>query len=146
MPQGAFRTVWFIEKWAIKIPRSPEGLKANQREVAKWRSIGNTIFDYPGGNIRLCPIVFSLPFGFAVVMRRAKLLPPNYFADLKTFTRTQFLFHTVRQNIMDTDYLKASNYGFLDGTLVVLDYAGLDGTENGIMVKVKYDTKDWGRW
>ena len=69
----------------------------------------------------LCPIVWTAPFGFANVMQRAVLL-----------TREDRLHRLATFDFPDWDYMsggpkdpfKESDWGYLDGRLVSLDYAG----------------------
>ncbi len=106
------------------------------------------MFEYKGGDVRLCPIIFHLPFGLLLVMRRAVPLPENHFRDLKTFSRTQLLFKTVRVNITDTDFIKPDTYGFLNNNLVVVDYAGCDTKLEGVTTvkHVEFRADKWGQW
>src|ERR1044071_6840615 len=70
MAYGCTRTVFLIGNYAIKIPSTVEwrlfilGLLGNMQEA---------IFSKTGWP-ELCPVVFSIPGGWLLVMRRAKVL------------------------------------------------------------------------
>lgn len=109
---GTTRTVLLIHRWAIKMPAMSEwrlfllGLLANMQE----RSFGMT------GWPKLCPVVFSIPGGWLVVMRRAEPLSEKQWNHLDVpGWRAE-----VDYSIPVED--KWSSFGVLDGEIVVVDY------------------------
>lgn len=104
---GYSRTVLLLHRWAIKLPRLGAGwrpflwgLLSNMAERDVWHRTRD-----PG----LCPILFSLPGGFGVVMPRATDVgseAPDYLAGLTGYDH------------------KPSSYGRLNGRVVALDYHG----------------------
>jgi hypothetical protein len=110
---GTTRIVFLIGKIAIKIPSITEyrlflhGLLANMQEVTfsktKW--------------IELCPILFHIPFGFLVVMKRATPLTREQF---ETFNIDEF-----RENpdhLLTFVEAKMDSFGIVDGRIVAVDY------------------------
>jgi hypothetical protein len=112
---GTTRTVFRVGRWAIKVPATVEwrlfllGLLANMQET-KFSACG-----WP----ELCPVLFAIPGGFCVVMRRARIL-----TDEEWFKLSDADLH----NLINTaDYtvpaeLKPDSFGWLDGRLVAVDY------------------------
>ena len=102
---GVTRIVLLVNKFAIKLPSFRngwrcflQGILANEQERV-WSA--GLIDD------RLCPVIISSRFGFWLAMRRADEiteLPP----------RENF-------NGLPLDY-KLSNFGLLDGRIVLVDY------------------------
>lgn len=112
LAHGVTRNVVLVGRYAFKFPALSEwrlfllGLLANMQEC---------IFSKTGWP-ELCPVVWSLPGGFLVVMRRAEILTDEQFAttDLESF-------------VSKPDYtipaeLKSDSFGYLDGRLVAVDY------------------------
>lgn len=111
--QGITREVFLIGRYAIKVPRIVYGWKmflcgllANMQE----RTFGST------GWPEICPVVFSLPGGWLVVMRRARLLTDDEWRvfDPKAFCETEE--YTVPAET------KRDSFGVLDGRIVAIDY------------------------
>jgi len=114
MKKGATRWVFFIGKFAFKFPSFSGwkqflwGLLANiqEKEFSKVDVLKN----------KLCPVIFSFPFGFLVVMPKAKILERDEISKehLKTFcTCGEF---------MIPSELKYDSFGYLNGKLVSVDY------------------------
>jgi hypothetical protein len=115
---GTTRTVLLIGCWAVKIPAFTEwrlflqGLLANMQEATFSRA----------GWPQLCPVLWSLPGGWLVVMRRTEPL-----------TREQFLGLDYAEWIKRGEDLptgewvipvenKQDSFGHLDGVIVAVDY------------------------
>jgi hypothetical protein len=111
---GATREVFFVGRWAVKVPKITRGwyqflcgLLANiqERELSKLN------------RRELCPVSFSLPGGWLVVMPKATPLTDQ---QLETFDMLEFL--------MPDDGLalpvepKGNSFGMLDGRIVAVDY------------------------
>jgi hypothetical protein len=114
---GTHRTVYLIGSWAIKVPVFAEwrlflhGLLANMQE----RNFGAL------GCPELCPVIFGMPGGWFIVMRRAEAVSFKRFVEIFP-TRADF------DKWVDTpDYhvpveLKPDSFGILDGKIVAVDY------------------------
>lgn len=109
---GTTRVVFLIGGYAIKVPSLVEyklflcGLLANLQEVR---------FSETGWN-ELCPVVFSIPLGVMVVMKRCDPL-----------TRKQFSALGYDKFIHKEDYQvpvenKLDSFGILGGRIVAVDY------------------------
>ena len=109
---GTTRVVFLINQFAIKIPTIVEfrlflcGLLANMQEVqfskTKWEE--------------LCSVVFYLPFGLMVIMKRATPL-----------TREQYDSFDIDEFREKPNYVvpvenKMDSFGILDGKIVAVDY------------------------
>jgi len=109
---GCTRTVFLIGPWAIKIPSVVEwrlfllGLLANMQERIFSRT------DWP----ELCPVLWSLPGGWLVVMRRAKEL------TREEYDQTDFSQWIIRDDYVIPAEPKMDSFGWLDGKLVAVDY------------------------
>jgi len=110
--RGATRTVILIGKYAIKTPSIFAwrlfllGLLANMQEA---------IFSKTGWP-ELCPVLFSFPGGFLVVMRRARPI-----------SRTHYESISYEQLVAKDHYRvpaenKPDSWGVLDGRIVAVDY------------------------
>lgn len=111
---GVTRLVLLTERWAIKLPRfgygwrfGLKGLLANlqEREFARC------------GWPELCPVRFSLPGGWLVVMPRATMLTDGEWAALD--------FESFRNKL--PEYWvpveeKRDSFGTLNGKIVAIDY------------------------
>lgn len=104
---GATRLVFVGRKLVAKVPRPKDwytflaGLISNINEASIWREMKDE---------RLCPTVFAMPGGWLNIMRRAE---PYTEPTLPTWL--------VLSGI--TFDIDPSNVGWLDGRLVVIDYA-----------------------
>lgn len=109
---GATRAVLLLGRLAMKVPRFAtwrtflNGLLANmqEREFARM------------GWPELCPVLFSLPGGWLVVMRRAQPL-----------TRDEFNEFDTREFIERSDGVipveeKLCSFGWIEGRIVAVDY------------------------
>lgn len=115
---GVTRIVILIWKYAIKIPNFTYsyqhflwGLLGNINEVSTFK---NKVT-----RNRVCPILFHLPLGLMVIMRRVKIL-----------TDEEFLSHRdeleeilkVQEDWVITTELKSNSFGWYNGKIVVTDY------------------------
>lgn len=113
---GCTRTVLSIGNYSFKFPSIIEyrlfllGLLANMQEslFSKYEAIQD----------KLCPVVFSIPGGFLVVMKRATVLTDEEFLelydDLDKFIENDDLWIPMEK--------KSDSFGWLDGKLVSIDY------------------------
>lgn len=103
---GVTRTVWLIGKYALKFPRLSEwrlfllGLLANMQEAL-----------FSGTWPELCPVIWSLPGGFLVVMKRAESISDEDFDNLD---KARFKDLPVE--------MKSDSFGLLNGKVVIVDY------------------------
>ena len=113
MRNGITREVFLTRRYAIKIPRVVYGWKmflcgllANMQErtfaAAGWPE--------------LCPVVFALPGGWLVVMRRAESLTDE---EWRSFDPATFC---ERPNYVVPCEFKQDSFGKLDGRIVAIDY------------------------
>ncbi len=112
---GATRHVILIGRWAIKLPRLNHGWKGflcglmcNMQE-AEFATL-----DDP----RLCPVLGSIPGGWLVVMRRARVMTPAEFARLDW---PHFVAGRPGQTVIPAEH-KADSFGWLDDRVVAIDY------------------------
>jgi len=110
---GATRVVILTRKHAIKLPNFLNGWKlflhgllANMQE----RQFSTT------GWPELCPVVFSTPGGWLVVMRRAR---PMSIEEFHGFDVEGFCDQSEYRVPAES---KASSFGYLEGRIVALDY------------------------
>lgn len=109
---GSTRIVLLIGQYAIKVPTVVEwrlfllGLLANLQEVKFSRT------QWP----KLCPVVFSVPLGILLVMRRATPLSRQEFDDFDfdAFVETDEYVVPVEN--------KLDSFGWLNGRIVAVDY------------------------
>lgn len=110
--RGVTRRVYLIGHLAFKFPITETwqqfllGLLANMQEVKFGRT------SWP----ELCPIVFFIPGGWLVVMRRARELTQAEFDSLDIASWVN------RNSYLVPAELKADSFGWLDGRLVAIDY------------------------
>lgn len=110
---GCTRTVLLIGSWVIKIPSVVEwrlflyGLLANIQE----RRFSKT------GWPELCPVLWALPGGWLIIMRRAEPLTREQFMtfDIDGFREKPGHLITGVENKMDS-------FGWIDGRIVAVDY------------------------
>ena len=108
---GSSRTVILTKNYAFKLPYIGRwknflwGLIANMQEVDF-----NTLNDE-----RLAKVIFHLPAGFLVVMKRAE--------PLKEFNKKFFAGFCSRHKGLELPTeLKKDSFGYIDGKLVAIDY------------------------
>lgn len=111
--QGITREVFLTRRYAIKIPKLIYGwhkflcgLLANMQEAA----FGTT--NWP----ELCPVVFSIPGGWLLVMLRVEMLTD---AEWATFDVRAFCERGDRTIPAE---FKRDSFGRLDGRIVAIDY------------------------
>ena len=111
--QGITREVFLIGRWAFKFPRIVSGwrmflcgLLANMQE----RSFA------AAGWPELCPVVFSIPGGWLVVMRRARPLTPEEWSNFRPYDFCEKGDHVIPAET------KLDSFGVLDSRIVAVDY------------------------
>lgn len=115
--EGTTRFTICAGKYALKVARGRRGRMANRAEGVEWRRATTE------RRVILCPTLFAGPFGLFNVMPRAAPLTPEEQLSLLD-----------RDGFPDWDYIpggpsspfeyKESDWGYVDGRLVSLDYAG----------------------
>jgi hypothetical protein len=113
---GTTRFALCFGNYAVKFARGSRGRAANRAENVEWERAT------PERREMLCPMLWASPFGLFNLMQRAVPL-----------TRTQQLALLERDGFPDWDYMpggpsspfeyKESDWGYVDGRLVALDYA-----------------------
>jgi hypothetical protein len=116
---GTTRLTLCIGRYAIKLPRGLQGCVANHGERVEWKRAT------PERRVFMCPLLWAAPFGLINVMRRAIPMTAEQNRDLKA-----------NGGFPDWGYMpggpssplehKASDWGYLDGRLVALDYPAMD--------------------
>lgn len=111
---GVTREVFLTKRYAIKIPKIRygwkmflEGLLANMQE----REFSAT------GWPELCPVVFALPGGWLVVMRRAESLTDAEFRSIDPDS-----WGVTSDYRVPVEAKKRSSFGKIDGRIVAVDY------------------------
>lgn len=113
--RGSTRTVFLVCRWAIKIPSLASwrsflhGLLANSFEADYSRQHSGTID-------RLCPVLFSIPGGWLVIMPRAEALLEDTFLASEPFE-----FAVAGAVVLPVEE-KADSFGVLNGRIVAVDY------------------------
>lgn len=109
---GCTRLVILLWRWAIKFPNPRyewrhflQGLLANMQEVTfsktKW--------------VKLCPVLWSLPGGWILVMRRAQILTDEEFLSMPEDWRDEPEYSIPAE-------MKSDSFGWLNGRIVAVDY------------------------
>lgn len=110
---GTTRDVVLIGRWALKFPTVREwrlflcGLLGNIQE-SRFSEL-----QWPG----VCPVTFSLPLGFLVVMPRVRMMTDEEF---QSFDWSGWL----PDEVGDLAESKPDSFGWLGERLVVIDYGG----------------------
>ena len=111
--QGITREVFLTRRYAVKIPKLLYGwhkflcgLLANMQEATFSRA----------GWPELCPVVFAVPGGWMIVIRRVEPLSDAEWAsfDAEAFCETK--------DYMIPAEFKRDSFGRLDGRIVAIDY------------------------
>lgn len=109
-----------ISKYAIKFPapvsyiKFLSGLIANKYEVNHYRyAVKWNIFPKE----KMCPILFKLPVGVIIVMRRAEPLSMEQFIG---FDFDSFVY--INNNAILPVERKNDSFGYVDGKIVAIDY------------------------
>jgi len=109
---GITRESFLIGNYAIKVPsiRSWKGflwgLLANMQERVWWSDKDK----------RLCPVLFSLPGGFLLIMPKVRVMTDKEFADFDY----QAFINQPPYNIPVES--KSDSFGWLNGEIVAIDY------------------------
>ena len=105
---GTTRVVFLCGAYAFKIPTFKSwnlflnGLLANMQEKL-----------FSGVWEELCPVVWAIPGGFCVVMRRAQPISEEQWEEVCGH---------IPEHIFNIAESKSINYGWLDGKIVAVDY------------------------
>lgn len=114
---GVMREVFLIGRWAVKIPKLTRGWRNFlQGLLANLQERELSARGYP----QLCPVVFSIPGGWLVVMPRVEPLSNEFAAD---FDMIQFA--ETEDGLSLPIEMKADSFGRLHERVVAVDY----GTE-----------------
>jgi hypothetical protein len=110
---GVTRYVVLVGSWAIKVPRHELRLAAVPvRAAGEHKSASSPALAWP----ELCPVLFSLPGGWVVVMRRARVMTD---AEFESFDVKAWAEHADRIIPVEA---KSDSFGWLGDRLVAIDY------------------------
>lgn len=111
---GTTRTVVLLWRWALKFPSTVEWRLFLQGLLANMQETKFSEMKMP----ELCPVLWSLPGGFLVVMPRVKILSREEFdeTDLETFVKNE------GGSCVLPAEIKMDSFGWLNGCLVAVDY------------------------
>lgn len=111
---GCTREVFLVGRWAIKVPQFRydwrhflQGLLANMQERYWWKN-----FPKP----ELCPVLWGLPGGWCIVMRRATPMTREQFDEIDLVAWCE------RGDWKVPAEPKMDSFGWIDGRLVAVDY------------------------
>lgn len=112
--KGSTRWVILTKRYAVKVPSLYSwtnflwGLLANMQEVrfSKVEAFSD----------KVCPVLFSIPLGFLLIMPKVKILTgPEFLA----FNAEGFLM--CEEGFIPAE-IKRDSFGWLDGRIVAIDY------------------------
>lgn len=115
---GATRWVFFIGKYAVKIPccysyrTFLQGLLANEQEHVWYKAFHRYN--------KLCPVLFSSPFFLFIVMPKVRVMTDDD-PEANNIYLDEFI--TIREDELKLPVeIKADSFGWLNGRLVAIDY------------------------
>ena len=118
---GCFRRVFLFWGLAVKVPQTYSwrnfltGLLTNMSERRIWRKWPAELRG------RLCPVLFSDPLGFVVIMPRLRLL--SYEELGHAFPSRKAFYGAVRsEGLAIPVERKADSWGWFKGRVVAIDY------------------------
>jgi hypothetical protein len=113
---GVTREVLLVGRWALKVPKLTSGwTNFLYGLVANMREREYSAKEWP----ELCPVVFSVPGGWLIVMLRAGPLTDELLDRLDMVG-----FATPEDGRVLPIEMKGSSFGVLNGRIVVVDYGG----------------------
>lgn len=112
---GVTRVVILTRRYAIKLPNGESWKSLLYGLLANMQERRFAVMDWP----ELCPVRFSLPGGWLVVMPRARVMTDDEFA---TFDFAAFVY---KGEYVVPAERKSDSFGYLDGRVVAIDYGGL---------------------
>ena len=113
--RGSQRRTLIAGDIAIKVPRLRRlraGARANREEARLWREGWHHFY------AELCPVLFALPFGLALVMPTARIMTREEFAAFRASDA-----HPIHEPDPELYEDKWGEWGYVDGLPVVVDYA-----------------------
>jgi hypothetical protein len=116
---GTTRLTICMGRYALKFPRGLRGCVANYGERVEWKRAT------PERREKLCPLVWGAPFGLINIMRRAIPLTPEQHQELHRNDGFPKWDYMPRGPSSPFEH-KQSDWGYLDGRPVALDYPAMD--------------------
>jgi hypothetical protein len=113
---GTTRLVLCLGPYAIKIAKGERGRRCNRCEAALWKRTTEE------RRKMLCPIPATIPFGVALMMKRAKPISEEEKDHLISTDGFPDWDYVPPDETAPFEY-KASDWGLLEGRLVALDYS-----------------------
>jgi hypothetical protein len=113
---GTNRLVLCLGPYAIKIAKGERGRRCNRFEAALWKRTTEE------RRKMLCPILATIPFGVALMMKRAKPISEEEKDHLISTDGFPDWDYVPPDETAPFEY-KASDWGLLEGRLVALDYS-----------------------
>ena len=112
---GAMREVFLVGRWAVKLPKLHRGWRQFLRGLLS--NMEEREFSAKGYR-EFCPVVFSLPGGWLVIMRRTESCTDEFLAG---FDRLRFIMPEDGRLFPEVEP-KDDSFGMLDGDVVIVDY------------------------
>ena len=116
---GTTRWVLLVGSFALKIARNSKGLRANRFEAWTWRHA--TI----ARQNMLCPVITVMPGATVIMMCRAEPVTHAEFQWLWDTDRFPDWDYTPADRLESPFEPKASDWGWIDGRLVAVDYSAV---------------------
>lgn len=114
--KGTTRHVLAVGDIAIKLAINDRGINCNRREAETWRAVSEK------NKHVLCPVLWISPCGTALTLKRVQMLTEEEFsAQLNANAVPEWDTHCGDGD--DPTECKASNWGWLDGRMLAVDYA-----------------------
>lgn len=121
---GSTRTVLLMGSWAIKMPTCVEWRLFVQGMLANDQEVHLSKLQWP----QLCPVLFSLPFGLMVVMKRARPLTLEEFDEFSRCHSQYIREYQLslknpfgEESFIDVEH-KLDTFGYLGDQVVAVDY------------------------
>ena len=117
---GVTRIVLLTKNYAFKIPNFSYGWRMwLQGRLANGQE-SRISKEYCAVKDKICPVLFSLPMGYLVIMPRVKVMSEQEFSNFN-YNDWINLEDGIKFECIEK---KAENFGYLDNKVVAIDYGG----------------------